>query len=74
MISGYHYLEVFQHLGNDTWKSLQKTSMNKLNEIMVKFNKISKYCYPEVLQPRGNDTRRLYGLRVSLHGAFETSG
>jgi len=29
---------------------------------MAKFNKTSQYCYPEVLQPPGNNTLKSYDL------------
>ena len=49
-----------------TGNCLKKTYLNKLNEIMTKFDKISEYCYlyMEVVQPPGNYTLRLHNLGV----------
>ena len=43
----------------------KKTYMNKLNEIIAKFDKISEYHIHEIVQPPVYDTRRLCNLRVS---------
>jgi len=48
----------------DTLNLLEKTGMNKLNEIMAKFNKISKYSDPGVAQPLGNDIFKANNLWV----------
>ena len=38
-ISGYGYLDILQPPGNDTQKLFEKIYLNKLNEIMAKFDK-----------------------------------
>ena len=50
----YCYSDILQPLGNDTPKLLEKTYMNKLNEIIAKFDQILEYRYPEVLQQSNN--------------------